>query len=126
MLCKAAVMGDCTSQGRILAADTPSEVKALGRSIKGWDAALWQEVVCSVGFEIVYQKFKKTPELREVLLMTGDVLIVEASEFDAIWGIGIGTKDARIRTPSQWQGATILGWALMEVRAALRAAAVLN
>lgn len=120
MLCKAAVMGDGDSLAKIAAAVTPAETKALGRGVQGFNQKLWSQVVCSVAYEIVHQKFRKTPELREVLLMTGDAVLVEASPWDANWGIGMGKGDPRARIPSQWLGTNILGWALMEARTALR------
>lgn len=120
MLCKAAVMGDEETFVQIEAAATPEEAKKLGRAIKGFNQAVWDEVVCSVAFEVIFQKFQKVPELREVLLMTGDAIIVEASRWDGIWGIKLDVKDPRVRSPAQWQGTNILGWALMEARAALR------
>ena len=120
MLCKAAVMNDEETFSKIVAASTPAETKKLGRQIRGFNQKLWDEVVCSVAFEIVFQKFQKQPELREALLMTGEVIIVEASPYDAIWGIKMAPQDPRVNSPAQWQGTNILGWALMEARAVLK------
>jgi len=120
MLCKAAVMGDEETFSQIVAASTPSDAKKLGRSIKGFDQALWDEVVCSVAFEVVFQKFQKQPELREILFLTGDAVLAEASPWDAIWGIKMALGDPRVHYPAQWPGTNILGWALMEARAALK------
>ena len=55
-----------------------------------------------------------------MLLQTGDTLIAEATRDDRTWGIGIDVGDPLVQIPSRWYGANILGWALMEVRAALR------
>ena len=56
--------------------------------------------------------------LRDVLLATGDRLIVEASPYDRIWGVGFGPGNAK-ENHRQW-GMNLLGKALMEVRTALR------
>jgi len=120
MLCKAAVMGDVAAYHQIVAAADPRKTKALGRSVRGWDEGLWNSVVCSVAFEVCYQKFSKTPSIQTVLLATGDRLIAEATVNDANWGIGINTGDPRVQTPAAWEGTNILGWALMEARAELR------
>ena len=120
MLCKAAVMGDDETFALIVAASTPDDAKKLGRAIKGFSQALWDEVVCSVAFEVIFQKFQKQPEVREVLLMTADAVLAETSPWDGIWGIKMAANDPRVRAPSQWQGTNILGWALMEARSILK------
>eukprot|EP00928_Gymnodinium_smaydae_P064839 TRINITY_DN48098_c0_g1_i1.p1 TRINITY_DN48098_c0_g1~~TRINITY_DN48098_c0_g1_i1.p1 ORF type:complete len:247 (-),score=62.92 TRINITY_DN48098_c0_g1_i1:90-785(-) len=119
MLCKAAAMGDRRSYDSIRKCTSPSRAKSLGRSVAPFDNNVWDRVVCSVAFEIVYQKFSKTPSIRGVLLGTGDRLIAEATRNDRNWGIGIDVGDARVLQPSMWQGYNILGWALMEARAAI-------
>jgi len=120
MLCKAAVMGDLEIYQQILVAETPNEAKQLGRRIADFDDDLWNQVVCSVAFEVVWQKFSKIRSLQAVLLQTGDRLIVEATRADKVWGIGIDKGDPKISRPSEWKGANVLGWALMEARAALQ------
>lgn len=120
MLCKAAAMGDRFHYDAISAASAPMEARRLGRSIRNFDQDLWTRCVCLVAYEIVYQKFKDTPEYREILLMTGDVLIAEAAWYDQNWGIGMRPHDPRVRRPAEWQGTNILGWALMKARARLR------
>ena len=57
-------------------------------------------------------------KLRAKLLSTGDRLIVEASPFDRIWGIGYSAKDASANKDT-W-GENLLGVALMNVRRRLR------
>ena len=49
-------------------------------------------------------------------ISTGDKIIVEASPYDSIWGIGMGAKDENIEDPTAWNGENLLGFALMEVR----------
>merc|ERR1712025_1083908 len=75
-------------------------------------------------FQVVYQKFSKTSSIRGVLLGTDDRLIAEATRQDRNWGIGIDVGDPRVQIPCKWQGANILGWALMEARAALRSSEI--
>eukprot|EP00811_Abedinium_folium_P001227 NODE_11121_length_1306_cov_8.825276.p1 GENE.NODE_11121_length_1306_cov_8.825276~~NODE_11121_length_1306_cov_8.825276.p1 ORF type:complete len:241 (+),score=49.89 NODE_11121_length_1306_cov_8.825276:152-874(+) len=122
MLCKAAVMGDVQRYRHIstMVGAQPAAIKKQGRLVAGFDAKLWQRVVCSVAYEVVYQKFKKTPKLQPVLLDTGDRLMAEATRNDANWGIGIDIGKPGMDTPSAWKGSNILGWALMEAREALR------
>ena len=65
--------------------------------------------------EGVCEKFKSGEKL-EFLLNTGDKIIVEASPYDSIWGIGMGAKDENIEYPTAWKGENLLGFAIMEVR----------
>jgi len=120
MVCKAAIMGDAKSFKEIASATKPGKAKSLGRKVANWDEALWQRMVCSVAFQVVYQKFSKTQELQEVLLQTGDRIVAEATTNDCNWGIGLNVGDPRVQTPSQWRGTNILGWALIQARTAIR------
>ncbi len=65
-------------------------------------------------------KFGQHADLREFLLTTGDRVLVEASPFDRIWGIGMGPNNPAALRPSAWRGQNLLGFALMEVRERLR------
>ncbi|CAM5259864.1 NADAR domain-containing protein OS=Streptomyces fumanus OX=67302 GN=GCM10018772_52590 PE=4 SV=1 [Streptomyces fumanus] len=61
--------------------------------------------------------------LREFLLGTGDRVLVEASPVDPVWGIGLAADDEAAADPERWQGANLLGFALMAARERLRAGA---
>jgi ribA/ribD-fused uncharacterized protein len=49
-------------------------------------------------------------------LNTKNRVLVEASPYDKIWGIGISADDKHIENPLKWNGQNLLGFALMEVR----------
>jgi len=120
MICKAAAMADREGFAAISRSQTPHEAKQLGRQIENWRQDLWDHLVSSVAYEVVYQKFHKLSALQPVLLGTGDCLIVEATRADSVWGIGMDKGNPKIQYPSEWRGSNVLGWALMEVRTALR------
>ncbi len=42
---------------------------------------------------------------------------------DRVWGIGLAADDAAAADPERWRGPNLLGFALMEARARLRAGA---
>ena len=50
------------------------------------------------------------------MVNTGDRVLVEASPFDPIWGIGLDQNKPDIQNPHTWKGENLLGFALMEVR----------
>eukprot|EP00756_Hemistasia_phaeocysticola_P010766 Hpha_TRINITY_DN15042_c3_g4::TRINITY_DN15042_c3_g4_i1::g.125744::m.125744/K09935/K09935; uncharacterized protein len=120
MLCKALLMGDTAAATEVLKAKTPAKVKALGRTVTGWDEGKWHANVLTIGREAVVQKFVARKDIQGLLLDTGDAIICESTINDTVWGIGINTDDPAHQDIAQWKGTNILGWALMEARAVLR------
>ena len=70
----------------------------------------------------VFAKFNQNPQLADLLLSTGSKVLGEASLNDRKWGIGVDCCDDGRFKVSGWKGQNLLGRALMEVRAELRAA----
>ena len=117
---KAMLMGDTITYGRIMAADTPRDYKALGREVQNFDAALWDQEKYNVVLQGNLAKFSQNPELFEFLDGTGSSILVEGSPYDGIWGVNLGIDDPGINNPNNWKGENLLGFALMEVRDILR------
>lgn len=119
---KALLFGDNEVYDKIMTAEKPNKYKKMGREIRNFDSKLWD----ARKYEIVVNgnkaKFSQNPDLKEFLLSTGDAILVEASPYDKIWGIGIDKETAMKCTVEQWQGENQLGCALMEVRNWLREA----
>ncbi len=118
---KARLFGDMQIRSRILKSDSPRAHKQLGRKVRNFDENIWK----AKRFDIVVAgnmaKFSQNPEMRAVLLATGNKTLVEASPLDRIWGIGLSANDARAFHPPHWRGENLLGKALMAVRDRLRA-----
>ena len=55
---------------------------------------VWARVECSVAFQVVAQKFMKSPELQELLLRE-DWLSAEMTRKDTNWGTGIDRSEPR-------------------------------
>lgn len=121
---KARLFDDTAAAAQIIAAKSPGEAKALGRGVKGFDNARW----VAARFDIVTQgnieKFGQNDALREFLDGTGERVLVEASPADRVWGIGLAADDDNASRPQLWNGDNLLGFALMEARARLRARSV--
>jgi ribA/ribD-fused uncharacterized protein len=117
---KARLFGDEETASAIVAAGHPKQAKDLGRKVRGFDEEIW----AAARFDLVVRgnlaKFGQNPELRDFLLGTGDRVLVEASPVDRIWGVGLAADDERAEQPERWRGLNLLGFALMEVRHALR------
>jgi len=121
MLCKAAACGDISTYRLIAKAEQPAEAKrltSLKGPLKGFDQEMWDRIDCSVAFQVVFQKFSKTPELREILLRK-EGLFAEMTSNDCNWGTGIDRSDPSKTDPSKWPGDNMLGWALTELRTLL-------
>lgn len=116
---KAVLFGDQDSAEQILASPSPAAAKALGRGVRGFIEAAWDErrlQIVATGNEA---KFGQNPELRAFLIGTGNRVLVEASPTDRIWGIGLAEEDPRAENPLSWRGLNLLGFALMTARGRL-------
>jgi len=116
MMVQKAKLFEPSQMENILNAKTTKEVKSLGRSIQNFDAKVWEEKA----FDIVVQgnkaKFSQHEDLKAFLFSTGTKIIVEASPYDTIWGIGMAEEDKEASNPLAWRGENKLGFALMAVR----------
>lgn len=116
MASKARLFGDDAVFQEIMAAYHPHDYKKLGRKVRNFEPTLWDARKYNIVVEGNIAKFCQNPELKEFLLSTGEAIIVEASPYDKIWGIGMDKDQAMKASVNQWQGENLLGCALMEVR----------
>ena len=116
MASKARLFGDEDTWNEIMNAYSPAEYKKLGRKVKGFDATIWDEKKLDIVVEGNKAKFSQNPDLKEFLHATGDAILVEASPYDKIWGIGLDREAALNSRIEDWNGENLLGCALMEVR----------
>lgn len=119
---KARLFGDEEAEVRAIAAGHPAQAKDAGRSVRGFDQALWERERFALVTEGSVHKFVQHPGLRAFLQGTGSRVLVEASPLDRIWGIGLAADDPRAQDPAAWRGLNLLGFALMEARGRLAAA----
>jgi ribA/ribD-fused uncharacterized protein len=117
---KAVLFDDTDAATRILAAPSPTAVKALGRGVRGFDEGLWFAHRFQIVVDGNLAKFRTHADLRHVLVGTGERVIAEASPADRVWGIGLSETDSDAQRPDAWRGLNLLGFALMNVRAQLQ------
>jgi ribA/ribD-fused uncharacterized protein len=117
---KARLFKDEYALKEILKSDDPKEQKAWGRQVKGFVKDEWEAIARDVVYKANYAKFTQHPNLKDILMATGDKVIVEASPEDCIWGIGLRASDSRAQDPKKWRGTNWLGEALMQVREQLK------
>lgn len=116
---KACFFSDSEVATKILATNDPSEQKALGRKVRGYDDELWSEVRFDIVTEILRHKFRQHQNSFDALMETRGTTLVEASPFSQIWGIGLRDGDPATYSRDTWQGQNLLGIALTEVRTEL-------
>lgn len=121
---KARLFGDAATCAKILTTTNAREIKALGREVTNFDEEVWKAERAEIIYRGNLAKFQQNENLRKALLDTGDRVLVEAAPNDAVYGIGIDARKARITPVDQWPGLNLLGKALMRVRTELRASVV--
>jgi len=117
---KARIFGDTESRAKIMAATDPREMQAIGRTVKGYDQEVWDKVKYHIVCLGNLYKFTQNKDLRELLLATGNRILVEASPVDMIWGVGLHEDDPLIEDKNNWKGKNLLGCALGRVRSSIR------
>ncbi|KAJ3176355.1 hypothetical protein HK101_010458 [Irineochytrium annulatum] len=107
------------TEALIMATDDPRTHKRLGREVANFNETTWLENRERIIYEGNWAKFTQNERMRELLLATGDKVLVEASPMDKIYGVGVGAAMA-LKGRRNWRGQNLLGIALMKVRTDLR------
>lgn len=113
---KAMLFNDHEIAQEILMAPDPRDQKELGRQVKGFKSDVWEKHAKQIVYDACVLKFKQNPKLLEILMSTAGSLLVEASPYDKVWGIGLAEDDPRIHDPANWQGTNWLGEVLTILR----------
>lgn len=119
MAMKAELFGDKATQEKIMITSDPRHQKLLGREVANFDPTKWNAVAKDVVYRGNLAKFS-TNKLKNVLLSTGEMELVEANPGDKVWAIGLSIDDPAREDKANWQGTNWLGEVLMQVRADLR------
>jgi ribA/ribD-fused uncharacterized protein len=117
---------------QMLTATNPKDIKKMGRNVGNkqavsngatpWNEQIWDRVKFDIVVDGNFLKFNQNEKLKKHLKATNDDILVEASPYDKIWGIGLSVKNAQNGKP--WPidkktgkvGQNLLGKALMQVR----------
>ena len=120
---KARIFGDPETEKKVLQSSHPKQAKELGRKVRGFDESTWIRERYRLVVDGNLAKFSQNANLTQVLLGTGKRVLVEASPYDTIWGIGLAADHPNAEKPALWKGLNLLGFALMEVRSILQSTA---
>ena len=113
---KAKMFHDAESYTKILRANSPSGCKRRGKMVIPFNQKAWDEVKYDIVKTGNRAKYEQNPDLKKLLLSTGNSIMAEASPKDAVWGIGMDAETAATTDPSGWPGDNLLGKILMELR----------
>ena len=113
---KAVMFGDTMIASKIINTPGlhPNEYRRMGRLVANFDIKTWISTSMSVVINANFCKFIQNDELMQMLMSTGEKVLVEASSTDRIWGIGFSATNA-MRNKEVW-GQNKLGECLMTVR----------
>lgn len=113
---KALLFDDHAIYHAILEEHHPKNYKQLGRQIKNFSQPVWDREKYQIVLQGNLAKFSQNPKLDAFLQSTKGKILVEASPYDTIWGIGLKSDAKDIQNPHTWKGENLLGFALMETR----------
>lgn len=113
---KAMLFEDTEIAKQILKCNDPKKQKELGRKVKNFEMSKWNEHCLQYVFRGNHAKFDQNKRLYDMLMNTAPALLVEASPFDKIWGIGLDEKAASKTPESEWPGTNWLGKTLTNLR----------
>uniref|UniRef100_A0A6C0LVN7 NADAR domain-containing protein n=1 Tax=viral metagenome TaxID=1070528 RepID=A0A6C0LVN7_9ZZZZ len=117
---KALLFNDIDTYTKIITTSDPFTIKKLGRQVKNFDEKEWNKYKFDIVMEGNKLKFTQNKKLGKELINTGSKIIVEASKYDRIWGIGLDKKEAINIDPKKWPGKNLLGQIIMKVRNELK------
>lgn len=111
MFQKAMLFDDKKIAARIATVDNPNEAKALGRKVRDFDNSVWEENRMDIVTNGLVLKMKANRSILESALTQREAgrRFVEASPYDAIWGVKMNEYDPLIDDPANWQGLNLLG-----------------
>jgi len=117
---KAVLFDDKKIFERIIKENQMRVIKELGRKVKNFSEDIWKKNRFEITVNGNMAKFKQNTELKNYLISTKNKILVEASPYDKIWGIGMAENDKEIQNIYRWRGLNLLGFALMKVRKILK------
>ena len=113
---KACLFGDQETANRILESETPNEQKKLGDTIVGFKPKVWDKHCESIMKTALKAKFSQHEDLKNQLLDTGNLIMIEASPYDKLWGSGVGLYSDDCLAVTKFSGKNLLGNLLMQIR----------
>lgn len=90
--------------------------KRMGRKVRNFDSTLWDSAKESIVKHGLRLKFSPGSKVHKELMSYPGKTFVEASPYDAIYGIKMGMWDEGVENPANWKGENLLGKWLTDLR----------
>ena len=100
---KALTFNDIEINSKIMEEKDPKTYKKLGRQVKNFDSSIWDKKKFDIVVKGNIAKFSQNEKLKEFLLNTKDKILVEASPYDNIWGIGMDDNNKETEIPYNFE-----------------------
>lgn len=113
---KALLFNDTNSHKLIMVSKSPKNIKELGRAVKNFIKEEWILTAKDIVYAGNSAKFQQSNFLKEQLIKTAPKILVEASPYDIVWGVGLHENDVLINNPKNWRGTNWLGEVLTKLR----------
>ena len=99
--------------------DSPFQIKKLGGKVRNFNSKTWEESAEMTAYRAVRAKFEQNTLLKNILLSTGEMVIVEASK-DRMWGTGVALRTKDCLHENTWNNRGLMCKILLRVRQELR------
>ena len=116
MYCKAMTFKDYSTAKKIMETKDPKIMKRLGRKVRNFNKQRWLAKSKAIVRKASLAKFTQNSKLKDKLLKTVGTILVEASPWDTVWGIGRYASDPKSKFKKYWRGKNWLGYILTDVR----------
>lgn len=113
---KSLLFGDIESYENIMKCKKPYDMKKIGRKVKNFTDDIWIQHRNNILQYGLNAKFSQNDVLRAKLIATGNKILVEASPYYKIYGVGLSETNEKIFDEKNWRGENLLGNTLMTVR----------
>ena len=117
---KAVYVGENEIAMKILNSNDATEQHKLGKKL-ATDDEQWKNVMAKQVMEAAVKAiFEQNPALKDILLSTGNKMLVECNQYDKVWGIGLKLNNDDALDRNKWQGENALGQILIQIREGLK------
>ena len=116
---KAQSCNDHESEKAIMNETSPAKQKQIGKSLKNFNQAQWQDSATEILTPGLLAKFEQCSQCKDMLLKTDNRTIFEASPHDKYWGIGMSLFSKDIWNVESHTGSNVMGKILMQIRSKL-------
>ena len=113
---KAKYAGDHQTAMEILATSDPVAQLNIAKRVVIKNKLEWYSISQKVMTYGLRAKFEQNPDIYDFLKSTGTTELVEASQYDTFWGIGLSIRSPQISNKSMWKGKNTLGKLITEIR----------